>query len=328
MIYPDYRKLIVVWSIVVLAIVLVLCSCSPGKKAHDYFAKNEKEFAQDCADAFPVIPVIDSNGFKASLKKIDSLLEDGEAKEWAYRQDREYSEAEVKRLKSKAPPSCDSLYNAQNAVIQKEKKRGDSLFLAVNKIANSAKNIQPIKETKVDNAKVQACEQRESELRSGLTEAAIKLSEVTADRDQWKSTAKKRWWYCFWIIAAFVAITLRKPIFNLLKPIFMKSLFSFLSVCMIFLLASCGHFHDDPKTSVWAGQMWIAFWLPFVGSLVLLRAAIRQQKSGAIKINAGATTNIKARPYKLIELFRFRVFLVLQAFCWGLVIYVNSGWNK
>lgn len=219
MTHKQSIRLAIFWTLVVLSLMVQLLSCSPSKKAHEYFAAHNKEFAQDCADAFPVVPIIDSNAYKQSLLKIDSLAGETESLNFAIDQERQWSNAEIKRLKSIAPPDCDSLQNAQSRLTAEERARGDSFEVRYKQLQAAVKNIKPVVNTVVDNAKVEACKQNEKRLQDALTNALIELSEVTADRNDWKNKAQKRMWSLIAVIIACTAITFRKPILSLIKSI-------------------------------------------------------------------------------------------------------------
>lgn len=218
-IHPDFRKTAIAWLVVVLALFAMLCSCSPGKKAHEYFAGHPKEFAQDCSDAYPIVPIIDSSGFKESLNRINDLASDIEADRFKDDQDRQYYEAEISRLKIIAPPDCDSLSESIYRLAAKERRRGDSLEKKIRQVTDLAKNVTPVIRTVENTAKVEACEQDRSRLTTALTNATIINSELTAQVDTWKGKAHRYFWILVVVIAANVVIKFRKPIFNLIKSI-------------------------------------------------------------------------------------------------------------
>jgi hypothetical protein len=334
-IHPDDRRMILVWLLVCLAIVAWFCSCSPAKKAHEYFAGHQKEFAQDCADAYPVVPIIDRKDFDKSLETIITLTDQLQADSIRDQQDAEWNRAEIDRLKKIAPADCDSLSVAFYRYVMKEKSRGDSLEKKAKQIAGAAKTVKPIIETKVDAAALQACANREDVLRkelaeasSALVKAAIKQSEIQAERDEWKAAAKKRWWLIVALIAVIAAIILRKPILNIAKSIFMKTLIPIFTIIFLSALASCGHFHDDPKVSVWSDCVWIIPTLIFGGAAIFTWKAIKAHNSGSNLIDSGATTNKEGGkvPYSAVSWTKWAVGLLIV----GLIIvcFVNSKCNR
>jgi hypothetical protein len=218
-IHPDFRKVAIAWALVCLALAAIFCSCSPGKKAHEYFASHPKEFAQDCSDAYPVVPIIDSSGYKESQAAIAKLAEDIDADRFKDEQDRQYNEAEIARLKAIAPKDCDSLSKAYANQVNKEKGRADTLEKRVRQLTEAAKNVKPIEKTVPDLAKIEACRQDNARLTTALTNATIINSELIVQVDAWKGKAHRYFWILVAIIAANVVIKFRKPIFNLIKSI-------------------------------------------------------------------------------------------------------------
>jgi flagellar biosynthesis GTPase FlhF len=216
-IHPDYRKVMYVWLLACLAALAQLCSCSPGKKAHEYFASHPKEFAQDCSDAYPIVPIIDSSAFKESLKAINDLQENLKADKFKDDQDRQWNESEISRLKAIAPKDCDSLSKAYTRQVNKEKSRADTLEKRVNQLTDAARNVKPVQTSFENTAKIEACEQDRSRLTTALTNAVIKNSELTAQVDTWKGKAHKYFWIIVAILAVNAIIKFRKPIINLIK---------------------------------------------------------------------------------------------------------------
>lgn len=327
-IHPDFRKVAMIWLLVAVALAAVLFSCSPSKKAHEYFAGHPKEFASDCTDAYPIVPIIDSSGYKESLGKIDDLQEQLEADRFKDDQDRQYYEAEVTRLKNIAPPDCDSLSWGYDVLISKEKRRNDTLEKRTRQLTDAAKNVKPVKETQESTAKVEACEQDVARLTSALTNALVINGDLTEEVHDLKATAKKRWWLIVALIAVIAAIILRKPILNIAKSIFMKTLIPFLTIILLSVLASCGHFHDDPKVSVWADGLWIVPTLIFGGSFFFAWKAYKTHNSGSRLIDSGAITNKEGGkvPYKAVSWTRFAVGLLIA----GIIVvwFMNSNCNR
>jgi hypothetical protein len=213
----QHVRLLIAWLLVCLAGLAELCSCSPGKKAHEYFAGHPKEFAQDCSDAYPIVPIIDSVGFKESQARIMELSENIEADKFKDDQDRAYNESEIARLKAIAPPDCDSLSESIYRLAARERRRGDSLEVKAKGIVQAFKDVKPIHITYENTAKIEACQQDNARLTSTLTNAVIKNSELTAQVDAWKTKAHKYFWIIVTILAVNALIKFRKPIINLIK---------------------------------------------------------------------------------------------------------------
>jgi flagellar biosynthesis GTPase FlhF len=218
-IHPDFRKVAIAWALVCLALAAIFCSCSPGKKAHEYFASHPKEFAQDCSDAYPIVPIIDSSAFKQSAKAIWDLQQTLEADKFKDDQDRQWNESEIARLKAVAPKDCDSLSKAYTHQVNKEKNRADTLEKRVRQLTDAAKNLKPVQTSFENTAKIEACKQDNARLTTALTNAIIINSELTEQVDTWKGKAHRYFWILVAIIAANVVIKFRKPIFNIIKSI-------------------------------------------------------------------------------------------------------------
>lgn len=229
-IHPDWKKVAYVWGLTLISLSMLLLSCSPSKKAHDYFEKNKPEFAEDCADAFPVIPIIDSTDYKNSLQKLELLQQEKNGLTVSYERDVTWLRQEIVRIKRNTPASanCDSLSDAIYRLAAAEKKRGDSLHNLLSKTIQSGKEIAPIKETKVDSARIKACEQAAEKaisklnddiekLREALMTATLKNSEISSDRDKWKSKARHDNLLLWLVIIVCGTITFRNPILKLIK---------------------------------------------------------------------------------------------------------------
>jgi hypothetical protein len=112
-----------------------------------------------------------------------------------------------------------------------------------------------------------------------------------------------------------------------------KSPLSLIALFLTMLLfSSCAHFHDEPTKSVWAGGLWIVFWLPFLGSFFFLYKAYQSSKSGTIE--GGSWNDPKIRDVRTkdgkqinIPIWKtgrfFYYFVILQVVSWGICIGVN-----
>jgi hypothetical protein len=215
----DHIQLVLVWALTCFAAVALLFSCSPSKKAHQYFDGHPKEFAQDCSDAYPIVPIIDSSAYKASQTAIAKLSEDIDADKFKDDLDRTYYEAEISRLKVIAPPDCDSLSESIYRLAAKEMRRADTLEKRVKQLAAAAKNVKPVEKIVENTARIEACEQDKRRLTIALENAVIKNSELTEQVDTWKGKSHRYFWILVLITVANVVVKFRKPIFNIIKSI-------------------------------------------------------------------------------------------------------------
>lgn len=173
------NRVAIAWGFVVLALMLLLFSCSPSKKAHKYFNDHPKEFAQDCADAFPVKESTDSSAYKEAIGKIDSLakaMKDDSAKN---ADEKDIMMADIERLSNLAPNDCDSLSEAIYRYAAAETKRADKAEKKADALAVAARNVKPI-EIRVENtARVEALQQQLNDcIDAGLQESR--------EKDFWK----------------------------------------------------------------------------------------------------------------------------------------------
>jgi hypothetical protein len=100
-----------------------------------------------------------------------------------------------------------------------------------------------------------------------------------------------------------------------------------LFILTIILFTSCGHFHDDPKTSVWAEGLFLVPWLLGIGAAACLVISILKSKSGSTKQTTGgieqSTINV---PFYKTGQFKWAVGLTIVLII--VLLFVNSGWNK
>jgi hypothetical protein len=220
-IHPDDRRMVLVWLLVCLAIIALFCSCSPSKKAHEYFSGHSEEFAKGCADAFPVKETTDTKAYDSSKAKIDSIIAANEGDKMINDQLRQDLVDEIDRLKSKpdshTDENCDSTQEAIYRLAAKERQRADAYEKKYNNLADAAKNVKPVEHFTENTARVEAYRQDVAKLTSALANAAIKNSELTEQVNDWKAKAHKYFWIIVAIIAARDVIKFRKPIFNLIK---------------------------------------------------------------------------------------------------------------
>ncbi len=101
----------------------------------------------------------------------------------------------------------------------------------------------------------------------------------------------------------------------------MKLLFFMLGLVA---LSACGHFHDEPTKSVWAGGLWLVFWIPFLGGLWFLYLSLRSRSSGTWKIVDGVTTNQDGGKQKLTKFGKFIIGMGMIIASIVIAILVNS----
>lgn len=100
----------------------------------------------------------------------------------------------------------------------------------------------------------------------------------------------------------------------------MKSIIFLLILAII--LSSCGHFHDDPTLSVWAGGLWIIPWVLAVGSAIFFAISIFKSRSGwKQQTKSGYQYGKEPVPVTKIGQFWFGVALALA--CIIMIIAVN-----
>jgi hypothetical protein len=203
-------------------VLLILClagmmSCNPSKKAHNYFDAHPKEFAQDCSDAYPVIPVVDSNDYVKSIELVNAISQEMDNSNMASKEIIKKQLAEIDRLKSQPVPDCDSISDAIYRYAATQQRRADDLQKKCDQLNVAMKNIKPVKATVVDNAKVEALSQQIARLQGALTSALTENEKLSRDRDSWKVTAQKRGWLMWIIIVVAGIIIFRKPLLSLLK---------------------------------------------------------------------------------------------------------------
>jgi hypothetical protein len=205
-------------------VLLILClacmmSCSPAKKAHNYFDAHPKEFAQDCSDAYPAVPVIDSGDYVKSIETINAIAQEMDNSNMASKEIIKRQLAEIDRLKNKQEPDCDSLSDAIYRYAAIQQRRADDLQNKCDRLNGALKNIKPVRETVVDNARVEAQGQQIRKLQGSITDAlAINVS-LTGERNKWKSTAQRRWWILWIVILVSAGIVFRKPFLSILKSV-------------------------------------------------------------------------------------------------------------
>jgi hypothetical protein len=100
-------------------------------------------------------------------------------------------------------------------------------------------------------------------------------------------------------------------------------------IALVIVLPSCAHFHDEPTKSVWAGGLWIVFWLPFLGSLLALYVSYGASRSGSSKqVDLGtpnAHTEYSKENVPIYKVAQFKYFVVLQIIAWIICIAVNRS---
>lgn len=307
-----------------IILLLVLTSCYTQKKAEQQSNKALDKYPEVIANiarkSFPCITTeTDSTEFNAAINQRDSAIR--------ALGNLELNQGRLKQLVDKAKldlaaeKNCGDVIDHLYAYADTLEKQNTKLVNLVKKLQN-APPLPPIIRKIKDSSEIFIAYKRATK---AIAETADWKAKYNAENELRKEYQKRQRgkvlvpWWVFVIIAAGVVIYFRKSI----KSIFMFKLI--IAIACAMLLSSCGHFKDG--TSIWSDFLWVVFWIPFIGSLLFLSKALVQKKGGAVKIIGGATTNEKARPYKLYELWRFKAFVVLQVFCWALVWYLNSGWN-
>jgi len=173
-----------------MIIVFLMIGCSPGKKAHSYFAQHPQEFAKDCAGAFPVkdsignpmvvyIPA-ENNDY---TNPIDSI--------------KKTTDRLVADINLASRKSLDSCAGSMLYLVE----RTDKLARQVNDLKSRYAPCKP------DTLYQTQTVYRENTARvtALLQDLAVKgesLKQMTADRDGWKAKAKER----FWIIAGLITL--------------------------------------------------------------------------------------------------------------------------
>ncbi len=144
----------------IVVVLAVLISCSPSKKAHEYFSKHPNEFATDCNDAFPVKESTDSSGFKQSLFRIDSLTATIDQTKQDYDLAIDILKDNIADLQERAPRECDSLTDAIYRYAATQSKRADESENKVRQLSQAIKNSQPVEVVRENTARVKALEQQ------------------------------------------------------------------------------------------------------------------------------------------------------------------------
>jgi hypothetical protein len=113
-----------------------------------------------------------------------------------------------------------------------------------------------------------------------------------------------------------------------------KSPFALIALFLTMLLfSSCAHFHDEPTKSVWAGGLWIIFWIPFLASLFFLYKAYLSSKSGTVvggSYNDPVIRDVKTKDGKQVntpiyQTAYFKFFIFCQVAAWVICIVVNRS---
>jgi hypothetical protein len=102
----------------------------------------------------------------------------------------------------------------------------------------------------------------------------------------------------------------------------MKRITTFLFLLFSMMLTSCTHFNDG--TSVWAGGLWLIFWIPFLGSFVFAYYAYKAHESGYRKRKTEFDRWEDADgklPY--LKIYQTWFAIALQVIAWGVCIGVN-----
>lgn len=102
----------------------------------------------------------------------------------------------------------------------------------------------------------------------------------------------------------------------------MKNILLF-TLCAVALM-SCGHFHDEPTKSVWAGCLWIIPLATALGSAFFLYRSLIKSKTGSERQTpSGYEYSDKNIPFYRQNVFIFSV--ILFAATIGIIIAVNNS---
>lgn len=156
MTHQQERRRAFLWVLVALSLALLLFSCNPANKARRYFALHPEDFAQNCADAFPVKESTDSAGYIESQNRIDSLLDAMKEDSSRHAEEKDIMMGDIDRLSRLAPDDCDSLSEAIYRYAAAETKRADAAEINVKKLKDAAKSIKPVIIEKENTARVEA----------------------------------------------------------------------------------------------------------------------------------------------------------------------------
>lgn len=189
---------------------LFFWGCSPAKQAakqkaaaEKYYRVNPDELAQKCAAEYPVKDsvgqeVIDSirqahnEDFTDAIDSVNRAAADL-----------------IARIRAGSGGLADSIGRECADVIAGLNMQADSLGRYLKRLKAQYRPCvaDTVYKTKTifreNTARLAVCENEKGKVVSELRAAQDRLQAMTADRDEWKNTAKKRWW---WIVALIAGI--------------------------------------------------------------------------------------------------------------------------
>lgn len=278
------------------------------------------------------VSIVDSS----YAKKYDSVTKRFSEMRASYqRQLNEAKKSQVKFEKVPCPPSIiniDSLcqFDSLVKIIVQQENYIKSLKNKVTVLADGS--VQYEGQIKSAKAETQRAEQSRNYIEQRFydsTRVSDSLRRELSKKDSLSSKEIKRGFPWYGWIAMFICFMGGLYLgvkYSSQKKTVMKKLLFFLIACVA--LMSCGHFHDEPTKSVWAGGLWVLPWLTAIGSVIFFVLAYLSSKSNSTtQRNTGSAgayveDNTGNVPIYKLGFFWFGVILAVATII--IIIWVNA----